>query len=134
MKGTMAARSKQVQISRRALEVRVRRACPHLAAVEAADLARIVDTLLQTFQPERIYVFGSRARGTPGHHSDVDLLVVVADTGEFPHHLAQEAYRVVGHHILPLDIMFMSRREFDWRADVATSLPATVLREGRLLY
>jgi len=126
--------SKQVQVSRGALEERVRRAFPHLAGVEAADLARVTDTVLQTFQPERIYVFGSHARGTAAHHSDVDLLVVVPDAGEFPHHLAQEAYRVVGHHLLPLDFIFMSREEFDWRANVATSLPATVLREGYLLY
>jgi hypothetical protein len=64
----------------------------------------------------------------------VDLLIVVPDAGQFPHRLAQEAYRVVGHHALPLDLLFMGREEFDWRAHVVTSLPATVLREGRLLY
>jgi hypothetical protein len=62
------------------------------------------------------------------------LLIVVRDASKFPHHLAQEAYRVVGHHILPLDIVFMGREEFDRRADVESSLPATVLREGKLLY
>ena len=117
-----------------ALRARVRRAFPHLAAPELDDLTRIIDALLRTFQPERIYVFGSQARGTPSRHSDVDLLVVVPDAGEFPHHLAQEAYRVVGYHGLPLDMVFMSREEFEWRADVLTSLPAAVVREGKLLY
>lgn len=130
----MATTTKQISLTMRALGARVRRAFPHLAAAEQADLARIIDALLRTFQPERIYVFGSQARGTPCRHSDVDLLVVVPDAGEFPHHLAQEAYRVVGHHLLPLDIVFMSHEEFQWRADVVTSLPATVLREGKLLY
>lgn len=59
---------------------------------------------------------------------------MVPDAGEYPHRLAQEAYRVVGHHLLPLDIVFMSHEEFEWRSGVVTSLPATVLKEGKLLY
>src|SRR5579859_609060 len=113
---------------------KVRNALPHLGAAEVANVTRIVDALLGAFQPEAIYVFGSQARGAPSGHSDVDLFVVVRDAGEFPHHLTQQAYRVIGHHVVPLDVVFMSRAEFEWRADVVTSLPATVLREGKLLY
>lgn len=112
----------------------VRVTLPHLSAAELADLARVIGTLLRAFQPERIYAFGSQARSAPSRHSDIDLLVVVSDTGEYPHRLAQEAYRVVDHYLHPLDIVFMSREEFEWRSKVVTSLPATVLREGKLLY
>lgn len=134
VKGVMATTNEWVPISPRLLVERVRRAVPQLATAEVADVVRILDTLLRTFQTERIYVFGSRTRGTPSEHSDLDLLVVVKDAGEFPHHLAQQAYRVVGRHVLPLEIVFISLDEFDWRAAVVTSLPATVLREGKLLY
>ncbi len=116
------------------LKARIRRELPHLGQDDTADLARIVATLVSTFQPERIYVFGSQARGTPTRHSDVDLLVVVPDAGEFPHHLEQAAYRAIGHHRLPLEIIFMSHDEFARRAEAVASLPATVLREGRVLY
>lgn len=118
----------------RAMEADVRREFPHLAEPESADLARVINTLHRAFQPERIYVFGSQARRNPSSHSDVDVLLVMRDAGQFPHHLAQEAYRVVGHHIPALDILFMSREEFEWRAKAVTSLPATILREGKLLY
>ncbi len=134
MKEIVATTSRQVPMAMPALQVRVRRAFRHLTATELADLARIIDALLRTFRPESIYVFGSQARGTPSRHSDVDQFVVVPDAGEFPHHLAQEAYRVVGHHVLPPGMVFMSREEFEWRADVVTSLPAAVVREGKLLY
>ncbi|MDQ2741195.1 MAG: nucleotidyltransferase domain-containing protein [Chloroflexota bacterium] len=130
----MVTRSTQIPIAVPAQQARVRSAFPHLEATELEDLTRIIDALLRTFRPESIYVFGSQARGTPSRHSDVDLLVLVPDAGEYPHHLAQEAYRVVGHHVLPLDIVFMSRDEFEWRTDVVTSLPAAVVREGKLLY
>ena len=131
---TTSKSAKPAQLLPAPLEAHIRRELPHLDLAEAADLARIVATLVGVFQPERIYVFGSQARGTPTWHSDVDLLVVVPDAGEFPHHLEQAAYRAVGHHLLPLEIIFMSRDEFAWRAEVVSSLPATVLREGRTLY
>ncbi|CAA9248415.1 MAG: hypothetical protein AVDCRST_MAG77-3011 [uncultured Chloroflexi bacterium] len=101
---------------------------------ETDELARVVESLVRAFAPDRVYIFGSRARGAAGPDSDVDLLVVVADAGPYPHRLAQEAYRSLGAHTLPFDIVFMARDEFQWRASVASSLPATVLREGHLLY
>lgn len=67
-------------------------------------------------------------------HSDVDLLIGVEDAGEYPHHLAQAAYAAIGPKSLPLDLVLMSRADFAWRSEVVTSLPATVLREGRVLY
>lgn len=134
MKDTMTTIRGPFQISIPALDDRVRSVFPRLVPAELADLLRITAALLQTFRPERVYVFGSYARGTPSRHSDVDLLLSVEDAGEYPHRLAQQAYRVIGHHILPLEIVFMSRDEFDRRAGVVASLPATVLREGKLLY
>ena len=52
--------------------------------------------LVEFSRPDRIYLFGSEARGEAGPDSDLDFLVVVPD--------------------------------------VRAPLPATVVREGRLLY
>jgi uncharacterized protein len=123
-----------IEMSRQTLNQRVRHLLPHLDATEAADVARVTETLVRTFRPERIYVFGSQARRSTSYHSDLDLFVVVPEAAEFPHRLAQEAYRAIGHHVLPLDMVFMGSEEFDWRAGVVASLPATVQREGQLLY
>jgi predicted nucleotidyltransferase len=116
------------------VETRVRQELPHLTEAEKADLARVVETIVRRFVPDSVYVFGSQARGEAGGDSDVDLLIVVPDAGEYPHHLAQAAYGEVGRHLLPLDLVFVSRDEFAWRSRSVTSLAATVLREGRPLY
>lgn len=42
-------------------------------------LAEIIRRLVAAYQPERIYLFGSVARGEAGPDSDYDLLVVVPD-------------------------------------------------------
>ena len=109
-------------------------ALAHLDDADRDDLVRVVTTLVDTFAPERVYLYGSQARGAANPDSDVDLLVVVPDAGEYPHHLDQAAYRAVGDHRVPLDILFISGDEFAWQTEVVASLPATVLREGHLLY
>lgn len=73
-------------------------------------LAKIVRRLVQAYQPERIYLFGSMARGDAGPDSDYDLLVVVAD------------------------VVVWTHSRFERRKHIVCSLPATVLREGRLLH
>lgn len=43
-------------------------------------LARIIRRLVTAYEPEQIFLFGSRARGDPGPDSDYDLLLVVRTT------------------------------------------------------
>src|SRR6266850_1145411 len=45
-------------------------------------IEEITRRLVEYFQPERIYLFGSVARGDDGPDSDLDFLVVVPD--DFP--------------------------------------------------
>jgi len=115
-------------------EEQVRDAVPHLVGQQASELARAVNQLVATFHPERVYVFGSQARGTPGPDSDVDILVVVSTADEPTYRLAARAYATLAPLGLPLELLFMTRHDFDERALAAASLPARVLSEGRLLY
>ena len=58
-----------------------RRARRLLGELEILDprLKEIVDRLVAAYRPERVYLFGSHARGEPGPDSDFDLLVLVPD-------------------------------------------------------
>ena len=116
------------------LEARIRRELPSLAAADAAELARIVETLVQTFQPEAVYVFGSQARGESTFDSDVDLMVVVASSDEPSYRRAQAAHRAVYPRSLPTDILVWTREEFDRRRPNPATLPGTIVREGKVLY
>ena len=115
-------------------EQHVREMIPHLVGDQASQLAQVVNQIVATFHPERVYVFGSQARGTPRPDSDVDILVVVSTADEPPYRLAAQAYVMLAPLGLPLELVFMTRNEFDERALAAASLPARVLSEGRLLY
>jgi len=112
----------------------VRAELPHLSPSQVAELARVVKRLVAALQPECVYLFGSQARGEATSESDFDLLVVVPRSTLPPHQRDQEAYGAVGRHLVPLDILVMTRAEFEQRRPAVASLPATVLREGRALY
>ena len=116
------------------LEEQVRAALPCSSPSQANELVGAVERLVDTFHPERIYLFGSQARGTPRPDSDVDVLVIVPATEVPTYRLAARAYAELARLRLPLELVFMTRAEFDAREPAATSLPAVVLREGRLLY
>lgn len=51
-------------------------------------LAEIVHRLVKAFHPQRVYLFGSRARGDDGPDSDYDLMVVVHEASEPGYRLA----------------------------------------------
>jgi hypothetical protein len=116
------------------LETDIRRELPHLGSAAVSEVARSVRRLVEAFQPERIYVFGSHARGAPHADSDIDLLVIVGTSDEPPYRRAQRAYAAVGPHSIALDIQIITRGEFEARLSAVSSLPATVAREGRTLY
>ena len=97
-------------------------------------LAEIIRRLVEALQPERIYLFGSRARGDTGPDSDYDLMVVVPHLAEPAYRLAQRAHSVLWGLGTAADILVWSREAFDSRLHLNASLPATVLREGRLVH
>ncbi len=105
-------------------------------AVAADDptLAEITRRLVEIYRPERIYLFGARARGTASADSDYDLLVVVRD--DVPPGLRRSARAYEALWGLPTsgDILIWTHTAFVERLHLRASLPSTVEREGRLLY
>ena len=104
------------------------------AAEKDPILAEIVRRLVEALQPERIYLFGSRARGDAGADSDYDLMVVVPHLTEPAYRAAQRAHSVLWGLGTAADILVWSRDAFDSRLHLKASLPATVVREGTLLH
>ena len=94
----------------------------------------ITRRLVDYFHPERIYLFGSAARGDDGPDSDLDFGVVLPD--DAPLSLYRPGvYQALWGVGTAADVVRWPASEFDARAThVAASLPASIVREGRLLY
>lgn len=97
-------------------------------------LSEMVRRLVAALRPERIYLFGSCARGEDTLDSDFDLLLVVPASSLPRYRRDQEAFRVLLGVGAPKDIVVFTREEFERKRKVVCSLPAMVEREGVLLY
>jgi predicted nucleotidyltransferase len=116
------------------LEERMYQELPHLTAEDKCVLVRIIERLVEAYQPNHIYLFGSKARGDYGPDSDFDLMVVVPDDALPACKRSRLAYEVLRGTGTAADVLVWTRSAFEGRLHLVASLPATIMREGRLLY
>ena len=105
-----------------------------MSATSDPVLTEVVRRLVEAYSPERIYLFGSIARGEAGPDSDYDIMVIVPDDAPPERLRSRLAYRALRGTGTAADVVVWPRSSFERRARVAASLPATVSREGMLLY
>lgn len=102
--------------------------------IPAALRKEMVKRLVDEFNPETIYLFGSHAWGQPAEDSDVDLLVIVRTSRQKPIQRAARAQRSLRGIKMPIDVLVKTRREFQRYVSVTASLEAQITRKGKLLY
>ncbi len=97
-------------------------------------IEEITRRLIEFYRPVRIYLFGSQARGESGPDSDLDFCVVLPDDAP-PELYGPGVRRALSGVGTAVDVVRYPLTDFEGRAAyVVSSLPATVMREGRLLY
>ena len=107
------------------------------ARVDEALLQRMTAALVEAADPEQVILFGSRARGDAGPESDIDLIVVEAESFGPERDVRLEEARL--RRALPgfdvsVDILVFSRDDVDYWRDSLNHVLARALREGKVLY
>lgn len=116
---------------------------PVMAVALAADIAarlpegfqEFLDRLIAEFDPEKVILFGSRARGEATEDSDTDLLVVMA-CPEHPAHMAVRIRQRIELDVLDdIDLVVRAPEYIEEKGQGhwLMFIP-TVLREGQLIY
>jgi len=100
-----------------------------------SQIERIVARLRQAYDPDKIILFGSCARGDFDEDSDIDLLIV-KETSLRPLERMREVYRLVysPHHYLALDPLVFTPAELSRKLEAQDSLIQEIIREGKVLY
>lgn len=98
------------------------------------EIREIAKRIKEAINPERIYLFGSYARGEQTEQSDYDFYVVVDDDAENPIVLSQKAYHAIRYgREFPCDVLVNYKAVFERRSMLPT-IEKTVKNEGVLLY
>jgi predicted nucleotidyltransferase len=99
------------------------------------DLLReVTRRLVEQFQPEQVILFGSHVWGTPTASSDLDVMVIVADSALSDYERSVQGHRSLMGLNVAKDIIVKTRAEFDFFRQVRASLEYKVAQRGRVLY
>jgi predicted nucleotidyltransferase len=93
----------------------------------------LTDRIIRRFDPLRIILFGSHARGQAGPDSDIDLLVVFPEV-EDKRKAAIEIRRALADLPVGKDIIVTTPAEIARRGDLIGTILRPALRDGKVLY
>src|SRR5262245_61537672 len=96
-------------------------------------LDQITRKIVERFDPERVLLFGSRARGEARGDSDLDLFVEM-QTDRPPPERAIEVAAICGLRPWPRDVVVYTPAEVRRLRQVRGSLLSIIEAEGKLLY
>lgn len=96
-------------------------------------LPEAIELLVKEFDPLRIVVFGSHARGEAGPDSDLDLLVVVRHLGN-KREMAVGMTKALRGLRAAIDVVPTDPAEIARRGETPGDVLRSALREGRAVY
>ena len=96
-------------------------------------LKEIARRIRAAIEPERIVLFGSRARGEANEDSDFDLLVV-GDSEEPRYRRAAPLYTLLADLPAEVEVTVYTPDEVKEWSEVPQAFVTTAIREGKVLY
>lgn len=108
-----------------------------MAELTEQALQEMVQVIVETAHPEKIIVFGSRARGDSLAGSDVDLLIVESDPFDQKRSRKKEMTRLwqaLASFPFAKDILVYSRDEVEYWRNSLNNVVSRALREGKVVY
>ncbi|MCK6559119.1 nucleotidyltransferase domain-containing protein [bacterium] len=118
---------------------RSHRLCPgaglqnlELTMITPEQIHSVAQQIAQKFDPLKIVLFGSYARGESHRHSDVDLLVILEDG----HHGGDPEVEVALSisHQFPMDILVRSPQQVAERLCLGDTFYRDIVEKGVVLY
>lgn len=98
-------------------------------------LPAIVRQIAKRFDPLKIIVFGSVARGEASYDSDIDLLVVFDEIERaVKRNVTVEIRRALAHFPVPKDVIVTDVDELRRRGHLVGPMLRPALEEGRVVY
>ena len=98
------------------------------------QLQEVINRLVLGLHPERIYLFGSKSRDEADEDSDYDLMIVLPNSNLPRYKRESQTYDLLWGLKTPVDVVVLTREEFQNTSKVKTSLVSTVKTQGKLIY
>lgn len=99
---------------------------------ESIDI--IKDRLVSAYRPVAIYIFGSRAWGSPSRESDIDIAIIINKSEEKFYKRPILAYHALKGLMISKDILVFTSDEFNELSSEPASLCHMIKEKGIKLY
>lgn len=96
------------------------------------EVNKITAQIIKSYQPEKIILFGSLARGNFSEDSDVDLLIIKETKDSKIDRIKKILFTV--DYNLPFEPLVYTQDELEKRQKLGDSFILAVLSEGKVLY
>jgi len=96
-------------------------------------LGEMIARIREAVDPDRIVLFGSRARGQARPESDFDLLII-KESDQPRHRRAASLYTKLADLPVEVEIVVYTPDEVEDWSQVPQAFVTTALREGKVLY
>jgi len=98
-------------------------------------IQELVEKIKREYQPEKIILFGSYAKGEPDRDSDLDFFIV-KETQERPIDREVKVAEIVSDPgcLVPFDPLVLTPKELEERVEMGDQFILEILREGEVLY
>ena len=93
----------------------------------------LVSKIVNKYNPEKVYLFGSYAWGNPSADSDVDLFIV-KDTTESQRERSRKLRSLLFGSGIPFDLFIYTPNEIKKRLDVGDFFINDIIKKGEILY
>jgi predicted nucleotidyltransferase len=97
------------------------------------EIENITLQIIKKYNPEKIILFGSEARGKIGPDSDADFLIIKENTPFYGADRIRELSRMIERNI-PVDLLVYKPKEFQSRLELGDPFLKAVVKEGKVLY
>ncbi|MCK4542010.1 MAG: nucleotidyltransferase domain-containing protein [Spirochaetales bacterium] len=103
--------------------------------ISSKEIASISKTIIDTYKPEKVILFGSYARETANESSDLDLLIISDREKNLPRYKRGLKLRVkLAEYRFKKDLLFYTFDEISKWEQVQNSFIYNVIKEGIVLY
>lgn len=106
-------------------------------------LEKIISTIIEIIDVDKIYIFGSYARGEATEDSDIDMYIIVKEEenintrNKYNNILVKIKNNLYNNNVYPkggLDLLLNDNKEFDNKKKINGNIEYIVNKEGVLIY
>ncbi len=101
--------------------------------IDSDKINEVVSRIVTKFNPDKIILFGSYARGIPNDDSDLDLLIV-QDTDLPMHKRGYDIRMSLIGTMMPFDILIFTESEFNQEMHKDSSFLNSAMKNSKVLY